>query len=409
MKKKKKVKGSSLFYAVILSLLIGVLLLSLTSLNFYKAVEFEIHKNSSEQISNCRSAQAILFSEYQNKAQDTWHKIYEFENPTFYNFSAWGLYFKGTSRSIILKDTLETTYLFGEKWSNDGVAVHLKNGISGLNISGRTLLVGNAAVPGGRIKPSFIENQSFQGNQLITGSVSEPKRPFPAISNKLLNSIKKLHPLNLAGNYTDLFSEISDSLKVDFNKESKIIYSSDSISLDGFKLEDNIIVCSRKALYVGGFCKAKNIIVSAPRIYISSDFKGAIQCFATKKTIVEEGAQLSYPSSLVLWGEDAEELVLEKDIEIQGNIILYSEDSKEATLEIESGTKITGVVYSNASSELKGSIHGQIITDEFFLITGSGFYKNYLLNAEVDVSKLPVWFSGLPLQGVKGRPILISK
>ena len=408
MRIKNRVKGSSLFYAVIIALLIGVVLLSLSSLNFYKSVEFELHLNSSRLNSNCNSAQAILFSEYHEKSQDTWHKVNELEDSCFYSYSPWGLYFLGKTKSHILQDTLQKTFLFGERWNNDGVAIHLKNGISGLHIAGKTKLVGNARVPGGKIKPSFSANQSFNGNEIITGTVSEPERPFPSISMRLREIITELNPKKLRLKCTGSFSKTSKFLKANFNEDGEILCSSDSISLNGYELLNHVIICSQKAIYLGSLCKAENIIVSAPRIYVAKGFKGSVQCFSSEKIIIQENAQLNYPSSAVLWGSDADEIEIGTNSILEGNIIISSQNPEKTTLEIKDDSRISGVVYSEVSTQLKGSIHGQIITNEFFLKTGSGYYKNHLLNAEVDVSKLPKWFCGIPLNYKDRNPIIIS-
>lgn len=403
--KSKKVRGSSLFYAIVLSLLIGLVLTGLVSMSYYSTVEFEIHSTPSKLVSNLKNAESILFAQFGNKNEGEWHEVYEIEDPTFYKYQSWGIYQVGKVRSIVRQDTLSSSFLFGQKWSDDGVAIHLKKGISGLNISGRTKLVGNAAVPGGRIKPSFIENQSFQGNQLITGNVTEPKRPFPQLDSQLKTALSSLTTSNLRSMKTHSISELPDSLSHSFLEETQVYYSADSIAILDNQLSGNVILCAERAVYISPFCKADNVIIVAPRIYIADRFSGALQCFATEKINVSENVHLTYPSALVLQGKKTEELNIDSEVYVEGTIIVNKDkEAEKGSLEISNGVKITGLVISNGATQLKGAVHGQVITNEFYLKTGSGFYKNYLLNAEVDVTKLPDWFCGTALQSKKAYP-----
>ena len=52
------------------------------------------------------------------------------------------------------------------------------------------------------------------------------------------------------------------------------------------------------------------------------------------------------------------------------------------------------MVYVVGYTELKGSIHGSLISSRLLLRTAAATYENHLLNAEIDLSKLPKDFVG---------------
>lgn len=405
-KKSRRVPASSMFYAIVLSMLIGLVLMSLISLNYFHTVELESYSSTVELIDDCKSAQALLFSKSKSMTTGEWIDCAEISDETRIKVIDWGIWQVGLVKSKKRKEEISGEFIFGNKWSNQNLAIQLKNGINGLSISGKTEITGNVHVPGGRVKPAFIEGQSFNGNRLVNGNTSETPRKFPRIDPA---ERSRLELLENAGFENDSIIDVYDANALivnQFNNKTVVLYASDSLSLLDVDYQGNIIIKSEKAINISPFAKLKNVICIAPKIYISENFKGSVQCFATQNIMVSQSVRLSYPSALYLNSENEVKggITIGKESEIEGVIVLNKvpSDRTQKTIKIATGVEVKGQVYCEASLEHRGTIHGQIITHEFALRTPSASYKNYLLNATVNVHSLPSWFGGLTLENETG-------
>src|SRR6202008_4163969 len=72
-------------------------------------------------------------------------------------------------------------------------------------------------------------------------------------------------------------------------------------------------------------------------------------------------------------------------------------DKNRLLLSIGKETEIYGQVYCSDATDLKGTVYGNLTTNKIVLITPAAVYKNHLLNAVVDFSKLPKAFVGANL------------
>ncbi len=66
-------------------------------------------------------------------------------------------------------------------------------------------------------------------------------------------------------------------------------------------------------------------------------------------------------------------------------------------LRLEKETELYSQIYSNGYVELKGSVFGSVVCAKFSLRSNSSLYDNHLLNATIDISKLPKDFVGFRL------------
>ncbi len=393
-------------------MLIGIIMLSLISLNYFQTVELESYSSTVDLIENCKSAEAILLSEHKSLKPDTWIRMIELEDSTFYQVKHWGIWNIGSVKSKRRKEVISNAFVFGDKWNNNGTAIQLKNGISGLSISGRTKLTGNVFVPGGRVKPAYIEGQSFNGDQLVSGSVSETPRNFPRISTQIKNKLKALRTDQFTTDSIVKYHESIDVEAQDFTDKKLVLTSVDSIAILQKSISGNVVIKSNRAIYISPFATLENVICIAPRIYVGTGFNGRIQCIATQKIEIAEEVVLSYPSSLCLLSEKEKRasITLEKNSQLEGVLILTNElgDRTPKILKVGRDAKVTGQVICEASTEIRGTVFGQVITHDFSLKTPSASYKNHLLNAEINSSKLPDWFSGVSLEGEQGKTVKIS-
>ena len=72
------------------------------------------------------------------------------------------------------------------------------------------------------------------------------------------------------------------------------------IHLVNVKLTGNILIRSNTKINVAASATLKDVILIAPVIHIEKGVSGNFQAIATKKIYVDQGANLQYPSALIL-------------------------------------------------------------------------------------------------------------
>jgi len=393
-----RLKGSALFYAIVLSLLIGLVLFSIISLNYFSSIEFEINRTQPRLISNCFSAEHLLYGQFSELTANKWKRLYEIDDETYIMTKPWGVYEIGLAKSVFRGDSLEHSFLFGNKWNDDNVAIHLKSGTSGLQVAGNTKIQGDVKVPGGRVKPAFIGNRYYEGDKVVYGNIYDTEKIFPEVSNKLCLQLKEITPSWVSQSRL-VVGELKDSVSASFHQSPVIFFSADSVSITNQSYSGNIILASARAISIGKDASLNNVIITAPKVYVSSGFKGALQCFGSEKIEIQEDVTLNYPSSLILNGNGSGRIEIMERAILEGSITALKDDSnEEMDLYIRPNSTIKGQIICEGTTHLKGAVIGQVITKEFGLKTGSGYYKNHVLDGSVNVIGLPEWFCGPSLQ-----------
>ena len=68
---------------------------------------------------------------------------------------------------------------------------------------------------------------------------------------------------------------------------------------------------------------------------------------------------------------------------------------KQVDISVAKKAVVYGQVFSCGTIDLKGCVYGSVLTNKFILRTPSAVYENHLLDATIDVSKLPVEYAGI--------------
>ena len=172
----------------------------------------------------------------------------------------------------------------------------------------------------------------------------------------------------------------------------------------------NIIVYSKKSIYVEKSSRLEDIILIAPEIEIESDFEGNFQVFATKKIKIQKKCKLNYPSALVLIDKDEIKhnskedngIFIDENSDIRG-MILYENESKinrsnfKPQVVISENTNLIGEVYCNQNLELLGSVYGSVFANNFITKQFGSVYVNHIYNGVINSNELPNQYCGLPI------------
>ncbi len=134
--------------------------------------------------------------------------------------------------------------------------------------------------------------------------------------------------------------------------------------------------------------QANNIVIYAREISVEQAFNGRLQIFASHLIEIGQDCDLKYPSSVCLLPlvaeNDESKLEIQEGSTLSGIVFSGIQKKRGPAVKVAKEAIIHGSVYSRGSIQLKGSIHGNLVCEKFYLKTPSSVYENHLLNAVID-------------------------
>jgi cytoskeletal protein CcmA (bactofilin family) len=284
-------------------------------------------------------------------------------------------------------------------------ALVLKDNNMPIVIVGGTTITGNVCLPKRGIKTGHIAGVSYYNEQLIYGEQQPAPKVFPRISKQITESLNTLQerivdepvtPLNgLENNTYSFLSPLNHYL------------SSDEVVLNNVNIKGHIIIQSDTKIIVGAKAQLNDLILVAPVIQIMDQVTGNFQAIATTSIEVGSNVTLFYPSALVLNKDTSEQqvedlgtLTVGEGTNVKGVILVIGEQLQknyEPQLTIASSANITGMVYCNQNMELRGTVTGMVITDQFIIKEAGSVYINHLFNAIINRPALDDAFLGVEI------------
>lgn len=257
-----------------------------------------------------------------------------------------------------------------------------------LALCGHTTISGDVRLPENSPRKGSISGQPYIGKQLVLGQILQAVDQLPELSSRFNEECLEAPTASSA----NLASSLPDSAYRSFF-DSTQIFQSDSIYLENEVFEGNIWIKAKEYLEVGRNCSLDMVVLQAPTIRIKSGFRGAVQCLASTQIILEPETQLTYPSGLIMHPKSRatiyesqfeRSLVMESGSKVFGWVIQTgTPEQLPAKTYIKSRAKINGLLYSAGSVSLQGSVEGQAICRNFDLEISGRSYYNHLLNGEI--------------------------
>jgi hypothetical protein len=394
----KQLKASSLLHAVFVCLLIalvcfGMLLLaSYNSLFQHRTLEKAQLQLTNDAVLEWQLSKDIL-------TQEETHPISVFNDDiqTSTKILDWGFYKIISAKTYYNQDTISKSILVG-KITTDKTALFVTDYDKILSIAGKVTIVGDVKVPKAR-----FEEKNMQGEKMsirINGITTASQGKLPTlkkINSKFTNTFNnELSPENISN---------KDFYIHPFDKETAVLKIQNNHFLAGKKLKGNIIIEKYGTLVITKNMVLEDVIVKADEVKIESGFIGNLQIIAKNAVYIEENVQLSYPSSILIEAsKNAANITIKKNSIVMGGIILTNATKKNAgkcLIKIDEEALIVGDIYCNGTLELHGKVYGSVYTDRLMTQLENAEYKNLLMNAEIDRSKLPDAFVGISLFGRK--------
>lgn len=397
-----RLKASALAYAILISLVISLITLSVI-------MAFGLHQKRMADIGDMhRSARnadsgilLLLTDEQLASSGPVQNDLFADGLDTVrLERRPWGAYQVLISQAGCGRHQALKVVLSGSVMGDSMVTLWLADQGRPLSLCGNTRIVGTCHLPKAGVKRAYIEGKNFVGDRLIfgqqlTSGSSVPEMLPITFEDHLLEGQEKL-----------IFEEM-DVFTIDrsFNTPTLLISSTEDIQLDGADFSGNLLVISETAIYVGRNTKLSRCMLQAPKVTVESGFVGDVQIYGDSVEL-EEGVRLDYPSGIyAINPERGHDVLIGEESTVIGQVLMGEPSGGKGLLRIAKDARVYGIVTNQGLTELKGSVHGQLMTSGFTLRTPSSTYDNHLLNATISNEELPPEFVGCIRNGSLQRSI----
>jgi hypothetical protein len=408
-------KASALFYAIIISVLAALLSGSLILSVYFSRLETDTYVMRDRLQHNAVSGIELLLSSQEEvrEGEPVTIDLYNSgEDSVRLEKRSWGVYEMLSSCARWKQHEIKLSALAGGAIYRERFALYLADQDRPLSLAGNTVIRGDAYLPKAGVQHAYIEGQSYAGEKMIYGNMLPSAKTIPTFDQQLAGSLKDILSGNVQLQYSVIAMPAEDSLVHSFTGAPLIIYSSQEIILVNKYISGYIMIISGKEIVVNKNTMLDNVLLAAPIIRIEDEFEGTLQAFASDTLLVGKDCRLDYPSALgiirTVRSPDQMILSLGEETKVKGTVLGWQDSydiRKNLLVSIGKECEITGQVYSNGLLDMQGAVNGNVTASRFLLRTPSSVYENHLLNAVIDITKLPSYFGG-PVMEKGNRRIL---
>jgi len=396
------IKAGALYYTIIIMLIVFSLCTFIILSSFYRrqSIESQIHEEQLDLNVNS-GINLLLVNNYIVKPDALVpYEIFANEKPLLLIHKQWGAYEINGARTSWKRRNVEKIGMAGYFIPFDSiVALYMQDLNNYLSITGETRLKGNCYIPKLGIRASYVEGKSYTAKELVFGKIFTSKNSLPEINSEILKFCKKYLTRAFSEEDSVVTLPATDYFSVNnsfFNKT--LIYVSDnSLNFDHCNFTGNIILISSDSMVIQKQNLFKDVIIIAPKVRISGNFRGSFQIIASDTVIVEKGSCLEYPSSVLIFPQTFKTditgfLSVDEHVNIFGCVALINSagNNNKGKVLLNKGSLITGQVYCNSNIEMLDSVVGSLYTSRFIIETSRAYYENHLMDAVisgVDISK----------------------
>jgi cytoskeletal protein CcmA (bactofilin family) len=271
-----------------------------------------------------------------------------------------------------------------------------------LVMKGRSQIRGKVQVPGGEIKISSHENRDFTGslpfswNLLPSAGTEIPYRLRQRrwIAQKLDSLAGLPESGNLHWEKGLVHQQAWDTLTWSLVHRGNLV-------LEGLSLEGRVLVMASESIRVLANCQLEHVLLIAPKIEIEKSFQGTLQAFARDTLRLADDCRLHFPSVLAVFAgpERPGFLHLASSCEIEGSIWYEEEAARPQPsllpqVQLDPQTRLWGNLTVAGNLSLRADVYGHVAARSLVLPTAAGVFRNHLLDAQIDRTKLAFNFAG---------------
>ncbi|MGB0870179.1 MAG: hypothetical protein ACPGSD_11340 [Flavobacteriales bacterium] len=281
-----------------------------------------------------------------------------------------------------------------------------------LKVGGFTKITKKAIVSHNGIERSYINTQSKGNPTLINGElVKRKKRAKPVLPTFNIFKFESTLASEIEKSKIQEYDPAKDYINP-FTNELLILEISQGQEISS-QVKGHIKLISNDSLVVNAQSDLKHVQLVAPKVRIKSQVMGNAQIFSDQSIFIENDVHLEYPSVLFLKTDStSSQIIIEENTTIEGVVIGNKpvfERTLSSQIEFRKGSKIIGqVLTKNMNTQFSGSVYGSSFVNTLFLNTKSSIYTNHLLNATLDITKLPEKRLGIEVEEFTGQVGIIQ-
>lgn len=416
-KTKLHLQGSTLLYTLLIALLISALLSSYVIVNVYSQHRMNRFYHEELAADNLRSGTEQWLSESFRWGVGDEQILFDTDVDRFeVRTEAWGLLGLLHGTGIHSNSHQSRSCLIGEEIPKvRQYSLYLSNQRQPLVLVGNTRLSGQLYLPPSGLRTGFIGRRGFERAQIHEGTVrtSESDLPQLSISSSQSQSIRSILEEIKGSAQDDLaFGLVGETAQPAWTDPAYQLVSPSSLVIDNSQLIGKCRIISSGTITVKASAKLDNCLLYARHIEIESGFRGRLQGFALESIQVGKGAELSYPSVLMLCRAEAPaSMIIEEGATIEGAVIVdhawfQAKPDRADEFRLAAGSHIRGLVYCDQGIEVQGRVDGQLVAKSFVLRTAGGIYRNHLIDASVALQDVSTRYLAPLVYGQKQQAVL---
>lgn len=410
------VRASALYIVIVITLVIGIICSSLILVAYFYREQYQRAFRYDALQNNLNSGINILIADEGNNYEEG-EVVSLFggdADSVVLKTSAWGIFDIGAVQAFIRHDTLSKVFSMAHaidstKWA----ALYLPDEDRPISVSGKTTIKGSVFLPKSGVRQAYVDGKAYKGDkQLVIGKIFDSQKNLPALNPTRISQLEKY--FNTAAP-TDTNPILLDSLSHSFFDTPKIVSMGKKVvSLDGIKLNGNIIFVSDTTISIGGGAQLEQVMIFAPYIKVKKGFKGTCQLFATDSISVEPDCVFNYPSALGVLRSRSAEVALPASINIGANVIfsgcIFTYDksaprNKQPLINLGKKANISGQIYTAGMLGLNDDlvISGSVFAGRFLYRSGFTLFENYIINTTINSEALSPYYLSSDIMPVATR------
>jgi hypothetical protein len=406
-------KASSLYLVIMIALVISLICSALIMSAYFYSGQYQQKFRYDRLEHNLNSGISLLLSAAPVPDSRNVDLFGDGEDSVSFKKISWGVFDIGACRAFKQHDTLYRIFSIARaidsaKWA----ALYVIDEDRPVSVSGKTGIHGNAYLPKAGIRPAYVDNKAYQGNdKIVSGHIYNSEKKLPVLNEDRLQVLEKQFSPTEARN-TELPD--NDSLDRSFFEETTSIHlGKKTIPLTGISLKGNIILYADTTLIIDSTVHLSGVLIFAPGVIFKNGFRGDCQVFARDSIQIGARCHFNYPSCLGVLRFGAEKvrqplsLSVGENAEINGMLFTYERKPGEIRpfIRIAQDAEVLGIVYSQGILSLKDGVrlNGAVLTSRLFYQTSFTAYENYLINVVIDQSRLSPHTLASPLFPVASK------
>jgi hypothetical protein len=387
------IRASSLFYSLMVALLLGALLSAVIMSAHLRSslTERWLAYNTARDDAYGALGAELLGIPMLRTTTDSLKLFSTSEQYTTIAHSIWGLFNIRTGVGHQADQQVSRCALMG--WHCDPLAPSLwvADNNEPISMAGEARLTGACYLPARGLRRAYIEGRPYTGSltlddQRLSGSA------IPPLPERIQAQIRSFTDGLQASEGAVSWSDLAhDSIDVAFAEPALVADLGSVRELSNAHVFGHVLLLALDSVRLTSSFRCSGIVIWAPHVTIASGFIGDMQCFTRFGVLMESDTRLNYPSVLVSTGGDSTHSATisigERSV-FEGAIIGWpmARRAKPVTVEFSQGTVFDGEVWNDGPVQLQGSMRGTVVANSVLLRTPSSVYRGHIMDVQLGPS-----------------------